>query len=156
VLVHPHPALDQPSFEVDPRDPRVVEVAAALVGMLKLTLQCRGISAPQLDHPMRLICVDVTGHEAARSCAGLLVLANPEILSWSGSASMREECSSFPDVHADVVRASGVVVTGTVPGSGRRVVVIADAIEARCLLHEIDHLDGISMIDRVVIDGTCL
>lgn len=150
LVEHPHPALDRPSFEVDPRDPVTVEVAAALVGTMKATPGCWALSAPQLAHPIRLLCFDVRGHESARSSSGLVVLANPEIFLVSGSVVMREECISFPDVLVDVARASIVVVTGTVPGSGRNVVIEADAFEARCLLHEMDHLDGISMLDRVV------
>ena len=87
---------------------------------------------------------------------GTMVLANPEILSVSGSIVMSEECSSHRDVVVDVARASRVVVAGTVPGSGRSVVIIADAFEARRLLHELDHLDGISMLDRVIDPTTGL
>lgn len=151
LVEHPHPALEGPSFDVDPLAPETVEVAAALIGTLRTTPDCWGLSAPQLGHPIRLLCIDVTGHPEARSVAGLVVLANPQILSWSGSCRMAESCASFPRVAAHVARASSVVVSGTVPGSGRTVIVVADAIEARCLLHELDHLDGITMMDRVVI-----
>jgi peptide deformylase len=150
LVTAPHTALERESFAVDPRDPEVVEVAAALIGTMKATPGCRGLSAPQLGHDGRIICVDVTGHALAKSCAGLIVLANPEILTVSGTIVMREECTSFPGVVVDVSRASRVVVGGVIPGSGREVVIEADAFEARCLLHEIDHLDGISMLDRIV------
>lgn len=149
LMMYPHPGLERASFEVDPRDPEVVEVAAALVGTMKATPGCWGLSAPQLDHHGRILCFDVSGHEAASSCAGLVVLANPEILSVTGRVVMREECVSFPHVAADVARASTIVIGGSVPGSGRKVVIVADAFEARCILHELDHLDGIAMLDRV-------
>lgn len=149
LVTYPDPALDRPSYEVDPYDPETIELAAALVGAMKTTAGCCGISAPQLGRHERLLVVDVTGHPAARSSAGLVVLANPEVLSLSGEVVMREECISFPRGFVEIARASQVVVAGTVPGSGKEVVVIADALEARCLLHELDHLDGITMIDRV-------
>jgi peptide deformylase len=149
LVEHPHPVLEQASFDVDPHSPETTEIAAALIGTMKSTPGCLGLSAPQLGHNIRLVCFDVSGHEEARSSAGLVVLANPEILSMSGSVAMREECASFPHFLVEVTRPSNVVVGGTVPGSGRSVVIVADAIEARCLLHEIDHLDGISMLDRV-------
>lgn len=149
LLEYPDPSLEQPSFDVDPRAPETIEIAAALVGTMKSTHGCSSLSAPQLGYDSRVICVDVTGHDAARSSAGLIVLANPELLSVSGNVDMREECTSLPHFFVEVARASNVVVAGTVPGSGRPVVIVADALEARLLLHELDHLDGINMLDRV-------
>jgi peptide deformylase len=149
LVEYPDPVLEYASFEADPHSPDTIEVAAALIGTLKSTPGCWSLSAPQLGHHIRLICVDATGHEETRSSAGLIVLANPEILSVSGNVAMREECRSFPHFLVEVTRASDVVVAGTVPGSGLRSVIIANGHEARCLLHELDHLDGITMLDRV-------
>jgi peptide deformylase len=148
LLEHPHPILSRPSYDVDVRDPKIVEIAAMLIGAMRVE-RCLGLTAPQLGHSLRLFCVDVTGRPEARSCAGLLVLANPEILCLSGAVSAREDCVSVSDLSGDVVRASEVVLCGYVPGSGRRVIVHADRLEARCLLHAMDHLDGILFIDRV-------
>lgn len=149
LVTYPDPALERPSYEIDPTDPNAVEIAAALVGTLRASPGCWGLSAPQLGHHVRILCVDVTGHPAAESVSGLTLLANPEILSIAGRAMMREECMSFPDVVADVARASSVVIRGIVPGRGREVVIMANGAEARYLLHEMDHLDGITMLDRV-------
>src|SRR5262249_42769068 len=84
-----------------------------------------------------------------KSCAGLVVLANPRILSRSGNIVMREGCLSVPHLTGDVARAAEVVVSGAVPGSGENVTVVANGIEARWILHEGDHLDGILFVDRV-------
>src|SRR4051812_38585877 len=81
LLTHPEPSLELPSFEVDPTDPQVVEIAAALVGTLKATRGCWGLSASQLGYHGRILCVDVTDHPEAGSMSGLILLANPEILS---------------------------------------------------------------------------
>jgi peptide deformylase len=152
LLSYPNAALERPSYEVDPRSPETIEVAAALIGTLRAMPGCSGLSAPQLGYHGRILCVDVTGHDEGRS-SGLVVLANPELLSVSGRVLMREECTSLPHTLADVVRPSAIVVRGVMPGSGRSIVLSTDGYEARCLLHEIDHLDGISMLDRV-IDAT--
>lgn len=149
LLTYPDHLLERPSYDVDTNDPGVVEIAAALVGTLRSTPGCWGLSAPQLNYHGRILCVDVTHHPDARSMAGLILLANPEILSVSGRVSMREGCASHPHASADVVRASSIVIRGTVPGRDRTVVIMANGAEARCLLHEMDHLDGISMLDRV-------
>lgn len=56
---------------------------------------------------------------------------------------------SVPDFTGDVVRPAVVVVRGVVPGTGAEREIEADAFEARCLLHEVDHLDGLLFLDRV-------
>ena len=56
---------------------------------------------------------------------------------------------SVPDLTGDVARASRVVVRGLTPDGADRVIE-ADAFEARALLHELDHLDGLLFLDRVV------
>lgn len=149
VLEHPDPILSRPSVEVDPRDPRLVGTAALLVATMRAAVGCIGLSAPQIGENVRLFAIDVTGHKKARSCAGPVVLANPRILSRSGNVVMREGCASVPHLTGDVARASEVIVSGAVPGTGENLVIEADAIEARCILHEIDHLDGILFVDRV-------
>lgn len=149
ILEHPNPALSRPSVEVDPTDPQIVSLANLLVAVMQRAPGCVGLSAPQLGENVRLFCIDVTGHRKARSCAGLVVLANPFILSRSGNVVMREGCASVPNLTGDVARAAKVVVTGFVPGTGDQVVIEANAIEARCILHEVDHLDGYLFIDRV-------
>jgi len=109
---------------------------------------CVGLAAPQIGVGLRAFVVDVTGHRKARSCHGELVLFDPELLSSSAPAIAREGCLSIPDLTGDVARATQVVVAGT-GADGARVVVEADAFEARALLHELDHLDGLLFLDRV-------
>jgi peptide deformylase len=150
VLEHPHEALSRPSVEVDPTSSTIVEIANVLITTMRLSPACVGLAAPQIGENVRLFCVDVTGHKKARSCAGLIVLANPTILSRAGNVVMREGCMSVPHLTGDVARAAEIVVAGVVPGTGLRMVISADAMEARCILHEIDHLDGFLFVDRVL------
>ena len=92
--------------------------------------------------------MDVTGHRKARSCHGDVVLFNPEVLLAREPASAREGCMSVPDLTGDVSRATVVVVRGLTPDGAERILE-ADAFEARAVLHEIDHLDGLLFLDRV-------
>lgn len=149
VLEHPHPLLSRRSVEVDPRQPSIVALANLLVATMRSSPGCIGLSAPQIGENVRLFAMNVTGHRKAKSCAGLVVLANPRILSRSGNVVMREGCLSVPHLTGDVARAATVVVSGAIPGTGKNVAIPADAIEARCILHEIDHLDGVLFVDRV-------
>ncbi|WP_425569095.1 peptide deformylase [Nonomuraea salmonea] len=61
----------------------------------------------------------------------------------------REGCASIPGLTADVRRATRITVHGHLPGSGETVTIEADAVEARCIQHQLDHLDGLLFLDRV-------
>ena len=149
VLRYPHPALKAVARELGAGDEEVVErVATDLVDTMRSHNRCVGVAAPQLDESVRMVVVDVTDHPKAVSCNGLLVLVNPRVVSASGAEVAREGCLSIPDLTANVRRATDVVVEATDPAGERRVIE-ANAFEARCLLHEIDHLDGILFLDRV-------
>jgi peptide deformylase len=150
VLEHPHVGLSMPSVEIDPQDPATLELAMTLVATMNSMPKCLGLAAPQIGDNVRLLAIDVTGHKKASSCAGLVVLANPRIVAVGGNVMMREGCSSVPHFTGDVARAERVIVAGYVPGNKKERMVEADAIEARCLLHEIDHLDGILFVDRIM------
>lgn len=143
----PHAVLKTPTVEVDPR--AVAGLAVDLVETMYDSPGCVGLAANQVGENVRVFCLDVTGHKKARSCHGLVVLANPSLVLAGSPEMAREGCLSVPDLTGNVVRAGHVVVQGYEPGTGRRRTVEADGIEARCLLHEIDHLDGLVFLDRV-------
>lgn len=149
VLARPEAVLAMRAREIDPRAPGVVELADALVATMRVSPACVGLAAPQVGEPIRMFCMDLTGHKKARSCAGLVVMVNPRIVERSHDIVMREGCMSVPDFTGDVARAATVVVEGFEPGSTKLVRISADAMEARCLQHEIDHLDGLVFVDRV-------
>jgi peptide deformylase len=149
VVLAPAGVLSTPAAEVDPTAPEVVALGADLVATMRRSPGSVGVAAPQVGASMRVFCLDVTGHRKARSCAGLVLLANPRVLSAHGAVAGREGCMSVPDFTGDVVRPDRLVVAGQVPGSGAERVVDADAFEARALRHELDHLDGLLFLDRV-------
>ena len=149
VLTRPDPMLARPAAEVDPREPRLVAIADAMVATMHATPGCLGLAAPQVGESVRMFCVDVTGHPSAGSSSGLIVMVNPRIVSRTLDVIMREACLSVPDFTGDVARAASVVVEGFEPGTGKPLRITADAIEARCLQHEIDHLDGLVFVERV-------
>ncbi len=104
---------------------------------------CVGIAATQLGLMSRMVAVDVSGHPKAETSNGLLVLANPRIAEREGSEVGREGCLSLPDLTANVRRATRIVVEHA------RGTVACEGFEARCVQHELDHLDGILFLDRV-------
>ena len=145
----PHPALKVPAVAADPRDPAVVAFAADLVETMRASPACVGLAANQVGDPRHVFCMDVTGHPKARSCHGLVVLVNAAVVATERPERAREGCLSVPDFTGDVTRPARVVVRGLVPGTGEPYDVDADGIEARCLLHELDHLAGLLFLDRV-------
>lgn len=147
VVRSPHPLLAEPAKEVDPA--AVAGLALQMVELMRQLPACVGIAAPQVGVPARLFVLDVTGHRKARSCAGLVVLANPEVVSATGAELGREGCLSVPDLTGDVPRARQVVVRGIDPRDGTERSYPADAFEARAFQHELDHLDGLLFLDRV-------
>ena len=73
---------------------------------------------------------------------------NPVVLLAEQPALAREGCMSVPDLTGDVPRATRVVVRGLTPTGEDRVLEV-EGFEARAVLHEIDHLDGKTFLDRV-------
>ncbi len=149
VLRYPHPALKQRARELG-RDEgaEAARVGEDLVDTIRSHPGCVGLAAPQLDEPVRMVAVDVTGHPKATTSHGLLVLVNPLVVAQEGGEVAREGCLSVPHLTANVRRATRIHVSATDPG-GDRVAVETEGFEARCLLHEVDHLDGVLFLDRV-------
>jgi peptide deformylase len=149
VLRYPHPSLKQVARPLDRDEHDVVErVAADLSATMRSYPGCVGLAAPQLDELVRMIAIDVSQHPRATKQHGLLVLVNPHIVLASGAEVAREGCLSIPDLTANVRRATEIVVEALAPDGEMRVVE-SEGFEARCIQHELDHLDGILFLDRV-------
>jgi peptide deformylase len=151
VLTAPDPgrALDTPCAEVDPTDPVVVALAADLVATMRVSPGCVGLAANQVGVGARVFSLDVTRHPKTRTTHGCFVLVNPVLVEASRKERGREGCMSVPDFTGDVRRATRLVVTGRLPGTGDEVTITTDAFEARAIQHELDHLDGLLFLDRV-------
>jgi len=124
------------------------ELVRDLLDTMNASPACVGLAAPQIGVSKRLIAVDVTHHPKTTTCHGLVVVADPVIVESDGKEVGREGCMSVPDLTASVGRATHVVVHGISPG-GSRMVVATDGFEARAFQHEIDHLEGLLILDRV-------
>jgi peptide deformylase len=109
---------------------------------------CVGLAAPQLGVSRRAFVLDVSKHPKAKLSHGLVAMLDPVIVESSGKKVGREGCMSVPDLTANVARATEIVVSGTAP-NGERLVIATEGFEARAFQHEIDHLDGMLILDRV-------
>jgi peptide deformylase len=145
----PEAVLTQVAQPVAVIDDAARALAVDLVDTMRASPACVGLAAPQIGVSLRAFAVDVTGHRKAVSCHGELVLFNPEVVVADLAVIGREGCMSVPDLTGDVPRAGRLIVRG-LNAAGGECVVEVDAFEARAVLHELDHLDGLTFLDRLV------
>ncbi len=138
--------LAGPVGEIGDRERRLAE---DLVESMYDAPGCVGLAAPQLGVPLRAFALDVSVmRKPPPGNHGLVVLFDPELMLTEGSEVKREGCMSVPDYTCDIRRATRVLVRGTTPEGAHRVVE-AEGFEARAFQHELDHLDGLLILDRV-------
>jgi peptide deformylase len=152
--------VDNPPYDIHTLGDQVLRAPARRIGkvddairtlardMLVSMYAARGIglAAPQIGEPVQLLVIDL---EIEDPKSPPLVLINPEITSVGGSLCTYEEgCLSIPGVYLDVVRPSVVDVSYR-DEMGRPKRLKADGLMARCIQHEMDHLNGVLFVDRV-------
>jgi peptide deformylase len=101
-----------------------------------------GLAAPQVGRTERLTVIDVDDQP--------LVLVNPQVVTASGRSKGEEGCLSIPDIYGDVERPREVTVRAQ-DLDGKIFEIEARDLLARCLQHEIDHLDGKLFIDYLSV-----
>ncbi|MBI5483617.1 MAG: peptide deformylase [Deltaproteobacteria bacterium] len=151
ILKYPHPILKKLSHRVEQIDQNVLGLIQDLVDTMQAGPGSVGVAAPQIGVSMRVCVVDVSGNRHGRdNNHGLLCMINPEITLRGGKiAVMREGCMSVPDYTGDVERATEITVQFSEPDGNRREI-SASGFEAVAIQHEMDHLDGILFLDRIV------
>lgn len=119
-----------------------------LLETMRVSPACVGLAAPQIGVSERVIVVDVSTHPKTTTSHGLVVMIDPVIVELEGREVGREGCMSVPDFTANVARATSVVVQG-LSADGDEIVIATDGFEARAFQHEVDHLNGLLILDRV-------
>jgi len=152
--------VDNPPYDIHTLGDQVLRSPAKRIGkvddsvrqlardMLVSMYAARGIglAAPQIGQPLQLLVIDL---EIEDPKSAPLILINPEISAVGGSLCTYEEgCLSIPGVYLDVVRPSVVDVSYR-DEMGRPKRLKADGLMARCIQHEMDHLNGVLFVDRV-------
>ena len=124
------------------------ELVTDLVDTMRASPACVGLAAPQIGVSRRVFALDVSSHPKTTVSHGLVVLLDPVILESKGREVGREGCMSVPDLTANVARSTSIVVRGSAP-DGTEQVIATEGFEARAFQHEIDHLEGLLILDRV-------
>ena len=142
ILTYPDPVLKKKAKPVEMINVRIKNLVEDMLETMYAAPGI-GLAAPQVGESLRVITVDVTRKEE-----GLIVLINPEIISGEGECTEEEGCLSVPDLKEIVQRKEKVLVKG-LDLEGRKIQIPAEGLLAIAFQHEIDHLDGILIIDRV-------
>jgi peptide deformylase len=149
ILRHPDERLRRKSGPVISFDDQL----ACLLSTMEKTMRAGpggvGIAAPQIGENIRLVVVDCRQSQRPCSHHGLLYMVNPHIENAEGEALGREGCLSVPDWVGTVPR-SRIIRVSYQDAQGEAHTIECAGFEARVIQHEIDHLDGILFIDRVV------
>jgi len=148
LLQYPDPRLKQVSVPVQD----FTSELQGFIQQLETTMRAGpggvGIAAPQVGRFERIVLVDVSSKPKIPH-HGRLVLINPEILGWEGMTKGREGCMSVPDYTGNVIRAEQIQLRAW-DECGEVREYAMQGFEARAVQHEIDHLDGLLFLDRLV------
>jgi len=144
IRIYPDPVLRVKCPEVERFDDELRELAADMVETMH-DAPGVGLAAPQVGVELRLAVVDVS---VGKDPEQLLVLVNPEVLDEEGEVTEVEGCLSLPEITDKVDRAHRIRVRAA-DLSGEPFEVEAEDWQARAILHEIDHLDGVLFVDRL-------
>ncbi len=144
ILKYPHPLLKKRSKEVVQVD---AEVKNLIQDMAETMYHANGIglAACQVGVPRRVIVLDVSPIDPQQN---LFVMINPEILSEDGEIEYEEGCLSVPDCLEKVKRKEKICVRGISP-EGKKIEISGEGILAIALQHEIDHINGVLILDRM-------
>ena len=143
LVYYPDPRLRQVSKPIEKTE--IANLKDIVKEMFKIMYESRGIglAGPQVGYGYRIIVANLLGKQEGEE-----VFINPEIVEKIGEVREEEGCLSLPGIVAQVLRAEQVIVDIIDLDGGRRRVE-ADGLYARLFQHEIDHLDGILLIDKM-------
>jgi len=139
IRVFGDPVLRQRAAEIDEIDARTVRLAEEMIETMYAAPGV-GLAAPQVGVERRMFVYDVG--------EGPQTVINPEIVEVRGEWEYVEGCLSVPELHWPIVRPKEVHLVGQ-DLQGDDVSIEADELLARVFQHELDHLDGILLLDRL-------
>jgi peptide deformylase len=105
-----------------------------------------GLAAIQVGEPLRMMVMDE--HYDLKEKGESLVICNPVVLNEEGTETIEEGCLSIPDVREDVERSFKIKVAGQGLDGAEKIYEF-EGLLARCILHEIDHMEGKLFIQKV-------
>jgi peptide deformylase len=146
IIAYPHPTLRHVSKPIRRVD---AELKQTIREMFRLMYEAKGIglAANQVNLPLRLFIMNL---ESDPQKGQELVFINPVISQPKGSSEAEEGCLSLPGLYGPVVRPKQVRITAY-GIDGKEIDIAATDLLARCVQHEVDHLDGVLFTDRMSV-----
>ena len=139
IRVFGDPVLRQRVAEVNEIDGKIVRLSEEMIETMR-DAPGVGLAAPQVGIERRIFVYDVG--------EGAQTVINPEIVEASGEWEYEEGCLSVPDLHWTIVRPKEVHLVGR-DLEGNEVSIEADELLARVFQHELDHLNGILLLEHL-------
>ncbi|MCW9012721.1 MAG: peptide deformylase [Gammaproteobacteria bacterium] len=155
ILTYPDDRLKQISAEVENLDDEILHFIRELEATRQQGPGAVGIAAPQVGVEKRIAIVDVSNTRKPCDNHGHMIMINPEISEWDGMVMGREGCLSVPDFTGNVIRAEKIKLN-YLDEQGKAHEIESSGFEARAIQHELDHLDGLLFLDRLVSRRTDL
>lgn len=155
ILTYPDERLKQLSEPVSVIDVRIQDFIRELEATRLAGPSACGIAAPQVGRFQRIVIVDVSNMKKPVANHGHLIMINPEIIEHDGMVMGREGCLSVPEFTGNVMRAEKIKLQFQNP-QGETIQFETTGFEARAIQHEMDHLDGVLFLDRLVSRRTDL
>ena len=146
ILTIPDPRLKHKSSEVKYFDEELKETVNNMYETLYDSGNGIGLAAPQVGIHKQLLVIDL---DVENPTTPPIILINPEIIEFSASIETYEEgCLSIPGVYLNVIRPSSIKLNFR-DEMGRPKKLNTDGLLARCIQHEMDHLNGVLFVDCV-------
>lgn len=142
IRVFGDPVLKQRAREIADIDGSLARLVSSMIDTM-YDAPGTGLAAPQIGVQKRLFVYDVG--------EGPVTVINPELIEQSGEWTYDEGCLSIPGLSFDIVRPK-VNTVKALNLAGEEVIIEGDELLGRVLLHELDHLDGILLFDRLAPD----
>ncbi len=149
ILIYPDQRLKQMSSTIETIDKELLDFIQQLEQTRQSGPGAVGIAAPQVNMFKRVVIVDVSNMRKPVENHGHMIMVNPEITEWDGMAMGREGCLSVPDFTGNVIRAESIKLN-FMDETGQQHEIETSGFEARAIQHEMDHLDGLLFLDRLV------
>ena len=134
--------LRKKAKEVEKVDDKIREILDDMVETMH-QFNGVGLAGPQIGLLKRLIVIDLYDDE------GPIKLVNPKMIKQEGEQEVEEGCLSFPNQFAKIIRPAKVTIEA-LNENGERIKIEAEGLLAQAISHELDHLDGILFVDKII------
>ena len=134
--------LRKKSKEVEVVDDKIRQILDDMVDTLH-NYNGVGLAGPQIGLLKRLVVIDLYDDK------GPIKLVNPKIIKQKGEQEVEEGCLSFPNQFAKIIRPLEVTIEA-LDENGKKIKLKGEKLLAQAISHEIDHLDGILFVDKII------